>query len=272
MEDLKGRDQSCRVSGIIDFCEQAHLVPAGEREWWDSNIGESSDLEIESALNGILLQTDLHRSFDAGTWVPMIMEGGRLVMYVVRTTDVSNQFLELWHATEMQQLMCIDRRCLFARVAWAVLSLHREFLAIRRLASDNLLVRMKDGEVKEMAPEVFKQFSRSRSRKPSPTKRPRLQGLEEDGGVIIAAELGWGDEADDEVGDEAGEDRKESKEQHLYGADSNAALYCRGRKRLQSPQPLNDDCTPIIPTRVKRKRMKPSTAVRQGVLTPSLVL
>ncbi|KAL8876291.1 MAG: hypothetical protein Q9198_005488 [Flavoplaca austrocitrina] len=48
MEDVKGRDQSCRASGIIDICEQAHLVPAGEREWWDSNIGESSDLEIQS--------------------------------------------------------------------------------------------------------------------------------------------------------------------------------------------------------------------------------
>lgn len=29
IEDRKGLDQSCMVSGIIDFCEQAHLVPAG---------------------------------------------------------------------------------------------------------------------------------------------------------------------------------------------------------------------------------------------------
>jgi hypothetical protein len=164
MEDLKGRDQSCPVSGIIDFCEQSHLVPAGEREWWDSNIGESSDLEIQSALNGMLLRADLHRSFDAGTWVPMVREGARLVVYVVRTADVSNQFAALWHNMEMQKFVGGNRRCLFARVAWAVLSLHDVFLAIRRLASDNLLVRMKGGELMEMAPEVFKQFSRSRSR------------------------------------------------------------------------------------------------------------
>lgn len=272
MEDLKGRDQSCRVSGIIDFCERAHLVPAGEKEWWDSNIGETSNLEIESALNGILLRADLHQSFDTGTWIPMIIEGSRLVVYVVRTADVSNQFLELWHATEMQQLVGIDRRCLFARVAWAVLSLHHEFLGIRRLASDNLLVRLKDGELKEMAPEVFKQFSRSRSRKPSPTKRPRLQGLEEQGGVIVATELGWSDEVDNEVGDEAAEDRKESGEQLPYGSDNDTTPYHRGRKRLRSLQPLTHDYTRISSARVKRKRIKLPTAVRQDVLGPSLVL
>jgi hypothetical protein len=265
MEDLKGRDQSCRVSGIIDFCEQAHLVPASEREWWDSNMGDSSDLEIQSALNGILLRADLHRSFDAGTWVPMVREGGRLVVYVVRTADVSNQFAALWHNIEMQNLVGVDRRCLFARVAWAVLSLHHEFLAIRRLASDNLLVRMKGGELKEMAPEVFKQFSRSRSRNPSPTKRPRLQALEEDGGVIVAAELRWDDEADDDDGDEVGNDLKEDKEQRRYNADDDSALYQRGRKRLRSPAPppppsdLEHDhlCIPITPSRVKEANQAP---------------
>lgn len=78
MEDLESRDQSCLVSGIVDFCEQAHLVSAGERKQWDTNMGESSDLEIHWALNGMLLEVDLHRSFDAGTWVPMVKEGVRL--------------------------------------------------------------------------------------------------------------------------------------------------------------------------------------------------
>lgn len=252
MEDLKGRDQSCRVSAIIDFCEQAHLVPAGEREWWDSNIGESSDLEIESALNGMLLRADLHRSFDTGTWIPMVREGGRLVVYVVRTADVSNQFAALWHNVEMQKLVGVDRRCLFARVAWAVLSLHHEFLAIRRLASDNLLVRMKDGELKEMAPEVFKQFSRSRSRNPSPTKRPRLQRLEEEGGVIIAAELDLGDDAGDDFGDVVGDDLRGGKEQQLYDVDDDPVLYPRGRKRLQIPAPSDDASTPTNNLRLKK--------------------
>ncbi|KAF2241851.1 hypothetical protein BU26DRAFT_571592 [Trematosphaeria pertusa] len=207
MEDLKGRDQSCPVSGIIDFCEQAHPVPAGEREWWDINMGKSSDLGDSIGAE---------RDAPAGGLAPVVRcrhmgaddeGGGWLVVYVVRTADVSNQFAALWHNVEMQKLVGVGRRCLFARVAWAVLSLHHEFLSIRRLARDNLLVRMKGGGLKEMVPEAFKQFSRSRSRNPSLTKRPRLQALEEDNGVIVAAELGWGDEA--------GNDLKEDKDQQL---------------------------------------------------------
>jgi hypothetical protein len=188
-------------------------------------------------------------------------------VYVVRTADVSNQFAALWHNMEMQKFVGVNRRCLFARVAWAVLSLHHVFLAIRRLASDNLLVRMKGGELKEMAPEVFKQFSRSRSRNPSPSKRPRLQGLEEYGGVIVAAELGWGDEASDETGNAL----KEDKEQQLYGADDDSVPYHCGRKLLQTPAPFDHVYMPITPSRVK-KRIKPPTAGRQGMLSRPLAL
>ncbi|KAL5375092.1 hypothetical protein PMIN04_012299 [Paraphaeosphaeria minitans] len=114
-------------------------------------MGESSNL------NGMLLRADLHQSFDADALVPMVKEG-------------------------MQKLVGIDRRCLFARVTWAVLSLLHDFLSIRRLASNNLLVRMKGGELKEIAPGMFQQFSRWRSRNRSSTKRPRLEALEEDDG------------------------------------------------------------------------------------------
>ncbi|KAF9728552.1 hypothetical protein PMIN01_13380 [Paraphaeosphaeria minitans] len=108
------------------------------------SMGESSNL------NGMLLRADLHQSFDADAL--------------------------------MQKLVGIDRRCLFARVTWAVLSLLHDFLSIRRLASNNLLVRMKGGELKEIAPGMFQQFSRWRSRNRSSTKRPRLEALEEDDG------------------------------------------------------------------------------------------
>jgi hypothetical protein len=92
---------------------------------------------------------------------------------------------------------------------------------------------MKGGELKAMAPEVFKQFSLSRSRNPTPTKRPRLQGFE-DGGVIVAAELDWGDE----VGCDAGNDVKD-EEQQPYNASDDLVLYQRGRKRFRSPEPLD---------------------------------
>ncbi|KAF2103266.1 hypothetical protein NA57DRAFT_72241 [Rhizodiscina lignyota] len=163
MGDVNERDQSCRASGIIDSCEPACLVPASEKEWWNSNVSETSEPGILSALNGILLRADMHQSFNAGKWMPMATEEGRLRIYVVRPAYVSTQFIQLWHNTEMKKLVGVDRSCLFARVAYAVLSLQHEFLAIRHLASDNLLVRTKDGEQKEMTPTEFRQFDAAHS-------------------------------------------------------------------------------------------------------------
>ncbi|KAF2786248.1 hypothetical protein K505DRAFT_343967 [Melanomma pulvis-pyrius CBS 109.77] len=78
----------------------------------------------------------------------------------------------------------------------------------------------------EMPPEMFKQFSRSPSRNPSPTKPPRLQALEDDDGVIIAAELGWGDEANDEVGNDL-----KGQGAAALRADDASGPYQHGRKR-----------------------------------------
>jgi hypothetical protein len=97
------------MNGLGYGCEQAHLVPAKERDWWDANILESSNpVQIESALNGVLLRADLHRSFDAGGWVPMAIDEDRLVVYVLQMNIVSKQFAALWHNVEMQKLVGVD--------------------------------------------------------------------------------------------------------------------------------------------------------------------
>ena len=71
MNDLQIRDGSCRVTGLYDCCEQAHLVPATERDWWDKNMTGTSGFEIESAKNGLFFKIDLHCLFDAcSTRVP----------------------------------------------------------------------------------------------------------------------------------------------------------------------------------------------------------
>ena len=274
MLDIKARDVSCRVSGIVDFCEQAHLVPASEVDWWHFNMGGQ---RIQSALNGILLRADLHRSFDAGYWIPIVQEGDRLVLYVVRPYHVSNQFSALWHNVEMQKLAGVSRRSLFARVAWAVLSLHDEFLAIRGLRSDNLLVRMKDGQLKEMAPGLFKQHSRPRSGTPSPTKRPRLRGLEEKDGVVVAAKLHWGDEADSDDGDEVAIVLNEHmKRQRSEDDTDKLALFQRGRKRFRTPVPSrppsdlehDDLCMPKTPSRAKKRTRHHSTIQKDALSNP----
>lgn len=226
IDDVKSRDKSCRVSGIIDCCDQAHLVPAVEREWWDLNVPYESNMDIEAAENGILLRADLHRSFDAGAWVPMAVNEGRLVLYMVRSSVVSNQFAMIWHNTEMQALKGVNKLCLFARVAWTVLSLHHQFLGTRRLAAESLLVRMKSGALREMRPDVFIPFAQSRSKPYSPTKRPRLRGLDDE-----EASGRYGDETNGETAE------IDFKEPDAYEDEDDTALYHRGRKRLRTSLP-----------------------------------
>jgi hypothetical protein len=174
MNDLQIRDGSCRVTGLYDCCEQAHLVPATERDWWDKNMAGTSGFEIESAKNGLFLKIDLHRLFDAGAWVPMVKEN-RMVVHVLRNSVVTNQFIQIFHNQEMQELIGIDKKCLFARIAYSVFSLLFDFLASRRLASDNTLFKFGD-EIAEWSPDACKKNfePKSRSRNPSPTKRPRV--------------------------------------------------------------------------------------------------
>ncbi|KAL9077551.1 MAG: hypothetical protein Q9157_003328 [Trypethelium eluteriae] len=194
MDDLKLRDASCRMTDTYDCCEQAHLVPASARDWWEKNMANISGFEIESAQNGMLLRTDLHRLLDSGAWVPMVKED-KMVLHVLRNTSVSNQFIEQYHDREMQPLIGINMRCLFARIAYSVLPMLSEFLSARRLARENTLFKI-DGEVKEWTPEACKSFKiKPRSRNPSPTKPPRLEQVEENGLVVSAS---WHDDHEDE--------------------------------------------------------------------------
>ena len=221
MSDVKFRDASCRVTGVYDGCEQAHLVPASARDWWDGNMAGISSFEIESAQNGILLRVDLHRLFDLGAWVPMIKES-KIVVHVLRNSDISNQFIEIFHNREMQEFIGIDKKCLFARIAWSLLPMLSDFLSGRRLAKENTLFKIGD-ETKEWTPDACKLFKiKPRSRNPSPTKRPRLEQVEENGLVVDAL---WheDEETEDENHDNA------TIVDSVYNDDSP-----RGRKRLRS--------------------------------------
>lgn len=59
------------------------------------NMGEISDAEIHSALDGRLLRVDLHKAFDPGAWIPMRKICDRLVMHDLWTSDVSSRLTSL---------------------------------------------------------------------------------------------------------------------------------------------------------------------------------
>jgi hypothetical protein len=224
MDDLRFRDASCRVTGVNDGCEQAHLVPASEQDWWDRKMATISELrfEIESSQNGLFLRMDLHRIFDRGVWVPMVKKS-KMVVHVLRTSHISNQFIDLYHNREMQELVGIDKRCLFARIAYSTVPLVSEFLSARRLAKQDTRV-LTGGEVKEWTPEACESFRiKPRSRNPSPTKRTRLEQIEEHGLVVAAL---W---HEDEI-DEGEEYDSATTPDDVCGLNDSP----RGRKRQRS--------------------------------------
>jgi hypothetical protein len=260
MKDLKTRDNSCRLSGVKDFCEAAHLVPNNEKEWWASNM--KFEFDIQSAFNGILLRPDLHQCFDKGGWIPMArrVEGRDvLVAYMLQTKIVSNQFAELWHHVEMHDLIGVDRRCLFARVAYSVLALHDGFLLSRQFArNETTLVRTRSGQLQELSAAEVQQ--RGRSHNSSPTKRARF--------AIDGANQCKGDGED--IDKEGGQEREpEWDEWEDYDHnDYNETEHERGRKRHRSSSPSAPlhhkrrfRLTSSLMTRIERKTGPSSTNV-----------
>lgn len=85
------RDQSCRMSGGQDVCQNAHLIPVAHFDWvspahnhpspisltsvsqfnrnhlraWNLNPALSRNDTINDIRNGLLLRQDLHTAFDA---------------------------------------------------------------------------------------------------------------------------------------------------------------------------------------------------------------
>jgi hypothetical protein len=122
LADVKAHDKSCRASRVVDCCKYTTVIPESEKDWWNSNRSEYSPV-VGSHENGILLRAELRESFEAGAWVPMPTEDGRVMLYVVQPSLLSSQFVQLWHAREMQPLIGVDRYFLFIRVAYAILCL-----------------------------------------------------------------------------------------------------------------------------------------------------
>ena len=149
-----GAAQRCVLSNYGDGLEIAHLLPAGEDDWWLSNQMQqysptqlfSSD-PINGPANLITLRADLHRVFDERHFchVPKVGSVGdgeeadtgngaatvagrpqppppQLVLHVFTSTP-SGQLPTLWHNRAVHPIPAtVAVQCLFTRFAWTVLS------------------------------------------------------------------------------------------------------------------------------------------------------
>jgi len=55
------------------------------------------------------------------------------MLYVLRISDISNQFVDILHTREIEELVGVSKRCLFARVVYNVFPLLSDLQSSRRL-------------------------------------------------------------------------------------------------------------------------------------------
>ncbi|KAK4171519.1 hypothetical protein QBC36DRAFT_339777 [Triangularia setosa] len=183
----------CVLSNYGDGLEMAHLLPAGEDDWWLSNQMQQysptqlfSSNPIDGPANLLTLQADLHRVFDERRFcfVPKVggknvgdgseVDAGRdeataewkppqLVLHVFNSTP-SGQLPNHWHNRAVHPIpTTVAVECLFARVAWTILS-PRVF--------DMFLPSTFEAE--EVSPEMCRQmWKNARSRSPRKRSPPR---------------------------------------------------------------------------------------------------
>ncbi|KAL8346110.1 hypothetical protein RB598_000149 [Gaeumannomyces tritici] len=152
---VKERDVTCRLSGYIDGTEAAHLVPAGEKNWFSANdmlrYCPPSASAINDEKNILLLRKDIHYLFDAKRFVfvpkrpaapnpitlpttsfpveahahihptPDLDAQTKLAAYVL-LPEVFPELVGLYHNRLPQPLCGIGVEFLFARFAWALFS------------------------------------------------------------------------------------------------------------------------------------------------------
>ncbi len=205
----------CVLSNYADGLEMAHLLPAGEDDWWLSNQMQqysptqlfSSD-PIDGPANLLTLRADLHRVFDERhfCFVPKVggTSGGaggeadvgrdgaaaerkppQLVLHVFNSTP-SGQLPNLWHNRALHPIPAtVAVECLFARFAWTVLSprVFDMFLPSTPVPRRLLLWSREKGrwETEEASPEMCRMmWKNARSRSPRKRSAPRSAEVAED--------------------------------------------------------------------------------------------
>ncbi|KAL2353513.1 hypothetical protein BJ546DRAFT_845687 [Cryomyces antarcticus] len=74
---VRDRDGSCRLSGYRDMIERAHLCPRSDVEWFTQQKMDTYNISgslvgaglVDDTANALTLRSDIHLSFDAGTFV-----------------------------------------------------------------------------------------------------------------------------------------------------------------------------------------------------------
>ncbi|KAF3924263.1 hypothetical protein ABW21_db0205329 [Orbilia brochopaga] len=132
----KARDGGCRLTGTVDACNAAHLIPEMHQEWWHrqamrrycrgTKTGADPTLVPE---NLISLRKDVHFVFDEAGYC-FTVKNGIFVAHFLRFEFPDT--LKLLHNRPLRAPKSIPLQYLLARFAWSVIkSIDGEFAMFR---------------------------------------------------------------------------------------------------------------------------------------------
>ena len=186
-EDVRGRDECCRMTGTIDACEVAHIIPKKENEWFMRNsMDDYSGAAIggiNDAGNMLLLRSDMHKTFDALRWVIVpkttyetdgTEKGIPKPQLVFHLIDPSPQLAALYHNVPLGEVRGLCKEYLLARFALAVFPQVVPFL--RRWVKRYLITVGEDGKSSSELCDGARLAGLYAERTSSPTKRSQAGG------------------------------------------------------------------------------------------------
>ena len=184
------RDQCCRLTGALAYCEVAHLIPVKETAWFDKGrmgrYGMPPQTTIHNTRNLLLLRSDMHKLLDTFQWViyPKTERVGeatktRLVFHLM---DPVPQLRELYHNVPLRETPGLRLEYLLSAFALAIFPRMAEFL---RCHADRYLIQVKANAEKGKSElvtgsKLAQDYSApgthpSRSSNSSPSKRSRRE-------------------------------------------------------------------------------------------------
>lgn len=144
---VRCRDETCRLTGAIDPCESAHLIPVGETRWFDEQImseyANKPDAFIHDSGNLFLLRNDIHKLLDTGKWIPypktVLVNGSTETRLVFHSLEYLPQLRELYQNAPLRETQGLRPEYLLARFAFAIFPRVQQFL---RCGAGRYLIRV----------------------------------------------------------------------------------------------------------------------------------
>ena len=237
--EVMTRDRRCVVSRRQDLKEKAHLCPRQEKDWFKKNHMRSyirnqymdPDDAIDHPSNAVAMRKELHTAFDQKVFVFVMKENGWTTHFLRPTYEFGGEY----HNMSVTINPGVSTQFLFARLAWAIFPLAKQFL----VSGLNRWVKMcsvdKTGRTTWVREYLHSgSISAHFTRTPSPNKRQRgEQGGRQDEHEVAHEGDGTGSTISESNGDSESEDdacitRGRSKRRRgSYGSQSSLGSVSR---------------------------------------------